>query len=241
MKKFLLKLLKLIIPIIIVYLFISCIYIIAHISFHQYTEKEILSNMFSVYDNDDENLIRVIMGLPATSSNFKTVGPKYFWEVLIKCIIAFALFTIYPLINKKAKTSWYKLFIIFFGAVIIILSFVKYTEKIEEDLASEVRYNLSITTGNLTQTYEFEEGDTFNQFFLGGLGFEKNVKHFLSDKSILYPRKLIEIKYLRYPYVEFTFKDNYLFADFNTPLPKTIDNKDYTFLFTRTTPSRKSL
>ena len=93
----------------------------------------------------------------------------------------------------------------------------------------------------MTQTYEFEEGDTFNQFFLGGLGFEKNVKHFLSDKSILYPRKLIEIKYLRYPYVEFTFKDNYLFADFNTPLHKTIDNKDYTFLFTRTTPSRKSL
>lgn len=179
------------------------------------------------------------MGLPITRTTYKLVGPQYFWNVLIRCIIAFTLFAIYPLINKKAKTSWYKLFIIFFGAVIIILSFVKYTEKIEEDLASEVRYNLSITTGNLTQTYEFEEGDTFYQFFLGGIGFEKNVKHFLSDKYILYPKKILEIEYSLYGNVIFTFKDKYLTAKLNKPLHVTIDNQSYTFLVTRTTPSKK--
>ena len=153
MKKFLLKILKYIIPIIIVYLFISCIYIVSHISFFE-------SDLEGVFGQEEPpasvNFIRILMGLPAVGTTRRAVDYTYFFQVFIKCIIAFDLWAVYPLINKKAQTSWYKFIIIFFEVVIIILSLVKYTEKIELDSknVSNISHNISVATYNFTSTYD---------------------------------------------------------------------------------------
>jgi hypothetical protein len=69
----------------IIYLFISAIYILLHIDFG--TAPEIVGMGFS----ESNNILRVFMGLPRTYSTYEGVAPIYLISVAIRIILAVIL------------------------------------------------------------------------------------------------------------------------------------------------------
>lgn len=85
------QILKIIIVVIIIYLFVSAIYILLHIDFGN--APEIVGMGFS----ESNNKLRVFMGLPKTYSTYKGVAPIYLISVVIRIILAI----IFLIVNKK--------------------------------------------------------------------------------------------------------------------------------------------
>lgn len=79
------KIKHILIVLIIIYLFVSSIYILSHIDF--YNPPETVGMGFS----SSNNLIRIFMGLSATVSTYQGVSPWFLIEVIIKIIIAIVL------------------------------------------------------------------------------------------------------------------------------------------------------
>ena len=85
------NILKIVIIFLIIYLFISALYILVHINFGN--EPEIVGMGFS----ESNNKIRIFMGLPKTYSTYQGIKPIYLVSVLIRIIFAVILF----IVNKK--------------------------------------------------------------------------------------------------------------------------------------------
>ena len=85
------KMLKIIILFMIIYLFISAIYILLHIDYAR--APEIVGMGFS----ESNNILRVFMGLPKTYSTYEGVAPKYLIFVAIRIILAVILL----IVNRK--------------------------------------------------------------------------------------------------------------------------------------------
>ena len=85
------KILKIIILLIIIYLFISSLYILVHIDFG--TPPGIVGMGFS----ESDNMVRIFMGLPKTYTTYQGVSPTYLISVAIRLILAIVLI----LVNKK--------------------------------------------------------------------------------------------------------------------------------------------
>jgi hypothetical protein len=83
------KFLKIIILFMIIYLFISAIYILLHINFGN--KPEIVGMGFS----KSNNILRVFMGLPKTYSTYEGVSPIYLISVAIRIILAVILFKLF--------------------------------------------------------------------------------------------------------------------------------------------------
>ena len=95
MNKKIKNILKFVVPIIIVYLIISSIYIFAHIGIGTAQSlgcKEI---------NRATNVLRVFMGLPSTQSAYMGVDQTYLIQVAIKIVIAVVLLIFYPKVSEK--------------------------------------------------------------------------------------------------------------------------------------------
>ena len=86
---------KILLIILILYLFISSIYILVHINFGN--EPEIAGMGFS----ESNNLIRIIMGIPKTYTTYEGVSTWFLLEVIIKVIIAIILIKVLKKINKS--------------------------------------------------------------------------------------------------------------------------------------------
>lgn len=79
------KLLKLLTMLIIIYIFISAIYVLRHIDFG--TPPEIVGMGFS----ESRNTMRMFMGLPKTYTTYEGVPPIYLIQVIIKIFIGVIL------------------------------------------------------------------------------------------------------------------------------------------------------
>lgn len=86
------KLKKILIILIIIYLFISSLYILFHIDFNE--APEIVGMGFS----ESNNIIRIFMGLPKTLSTYRGVPPIYLISVAIRLIIAIVII----IVSKKS-------------------------------------------------------------------------------------------------------------------------------------------
>ena len=86
---------KILLLILIVYLFISSTYILFHINFG--TEPKVTGMGFSNFNN----LIRVFMGIPKTYTTYEGVSPWFLIEVILKVIIAILLIKVFKKINKS--------------------------------------------------------------------------------------------------------------------------------------------
>lgn len=78
----------------IIYLFISAIYVLFHINFG--TEPEVVGMGFS----ESSNFLRIFMGLPKTYTTYQGVQPIYLIQVIIKIILCIFLIK-YLFKNKK--------------------------------------------------------------------------------------------------------------------------------------------
>ena len=79
------KLLKVLIIFIILYLFISAIYVLIHIDFGN--PPEIVGMGFS----SSRNRMRILMGLPKTVSTYEGVPPIYLIQVIVKVCVGIIL------------------------------------------------------------------------------------------------------------------------------------------------------
>ena len=90
------KLLKLLIIVVILYLFISAIYVLLHIDFG--TPPETVGMGFS----ESRNTLRIFMGLPKTLTTYECVPPTYLIQVIVKVAIgSILLILLYK--NKERK------------------------------------------------------------------------------------------------------------------------------------------
>ena len=82
------KLLKLMTTLLIIYLFVSAIYVLLHIDFG--TPPEIAGMGFG----ESRNTLRIVMGLPKTLNTYQGVSPIYLIQVIVKvCMgIIFSVF-----------------------------------------------------------------------------------------------------------------------------------------------------
>lgn len=85
------NILKMFIILIIIYLFISSLYILVHINFEE--APQIVGMGFS----ESNNMVRLFMGLPKTYSTYQGVSPIYLISVAIRLIVAIVLI----IVNKK--------------------------------------------------------------------------------------------------------------------------------------------
>lgn len=79
------KLFKLFTMLIVIYLFISAIYVLIHINFG--TPPEIVGMGFS----ESRNILRNFMGLPKTLTTYEGVPPIYLIQVIVKVSIGIIL------------------------------------------------------------------------------------------------------------------------------------------------------
>ena len=100
MNKKIKNILKFVVPIIIVYLIISSIYIFAHIGIGTAQSLECKEI------NRVTNVLRVFMGLPSTQSAYMGVGQTYLIQVAIKIVIAVVLLIFYPKVSEKNNRKW---------------------------------------------------------------------------------------------------------------------------------------
>lgn len=92
MKKFIKNFL---IILILIYLFISSLYILSHIDFN---EPPVIVGMgFSSKDN----IIRNFFGLPSTYTTYQGVSPHYLWHVLFRVLLIIILLKMLFKNNKK--------------------------------------------------------------------------------------------------------------------------------------------
>ena len=85
------NILKGFIILIIIYLFISSLYILVHIDFEK--APQTVGMGFS----ESNNIVRILMGLPKTYSTYQGVSPMYLISVVIRLIVAIVLI----IVNKK--------------------------------------------------------------------------------------------------------------------------------------------
>lgn len=91
------NILKIVIIFLIMYLFISSLYILVHIDFGN--APKTVGMGFS----ESNNKLRIFMGLPKTYSTYKGVEPIYLISVFIRIILAIILFIINNKFSKKDK------------------------------------------------------------------------------------------------------------------------------------------
>ena len=109
------NILKIIIPVLIIYLLISAIYIAIHVNFG--TEPTTVGMGFS----SSTNLLRIFMGLPRTNSTYEGVSPIYLIQSVIKIIIAIAFLIFYSKINEKIKKKSITIISIIIVAIITLI------------------------------------------------------------------------------------------------------------------------
>ena len=109
------RILKIIIPILVIYLLISAIYIAVHVNFG--TEPTIVGMGF----NSGTNLLRTFMGLPRTYCTYEGVSPIYLIQSAIKIITAIALLIFYSKINEKFKKKSITIISIIIVAIIALI------------------------------------------------------------------------------------------------------------------------
>lgn len=109
------RILKIIIPILIIYLLISAIYIAINVNFG--TEPTTVGMGFS----SSANLLRTFMGLPRTNSTYEGVSPIYLIQSVIKIIIAIALLIFYSKINEKIKKKSITIISVIIVAIIALI------------------------------------------------------------------------------------------------------------------------
>lgn len=109
------RILKIIIPILVIYLLISAIYIAIHVNFG--TEPTTVGMGFS----SSTNLLRTFMGLPRTNTTYEGVSPIYLIQSVIKIIIAIALLIFYSKINEKIKKKSITIISIIIVAIIALI------------------------------------------------------------------------------------------------------------------------
>lgn len=90
------KILKFIVYLILIYLFISAIYVLLHIDFG--TPSLIQGDGFS----ERNNMIRIFMGLPKTFTTYEGVPPIFLIQVLVKLVFGIILLIF---VNKKIKNN----------------------------------------------------------------------------------------------------------------------------------------
>ena len=109
------RILKIIIPILVIYLLISAIYIAIHVNFG--TEPTTVGMGFS----SNTNLLRTFIGLPRTNSTYEGISPIYLIQSAIKIIIAIALLIFYSKINEKIKKKSITIISIIIVAIIALI------------------------------------------------------------------------------------------------------------------------
>ena len=109
------RILKIIIPILVIYLLISAIYIAIHVDFG--TAPYMVGMGFS----SRTNLLRIFMGLPPTNNTYEGVSPIYLIQSAIKIIIAIALLIFYSKINEKIKKKFITIISIIIVAIIALI------------------------------------------------------------------------------------------------------------------------
>lgn len=91
------NILKMFIILIIIYLFISSLYILVHINFEE--APQTVGMGFSELNN----MVRLFMGLPKTYSTYQGVSPIYLISVAIRLIVAIVLIIVNKKIFSKIK------------------------------------------------------------------------------------------------------------------------------------------
>lgn len=138
------KILKIIIPLIVVYLFISAIYIAVHINFG--TEPIVAGMGFS----NSTNLLRTFLGLPKTCTTYEGVSPIYLIKVVIEIIIEIVLLIFYSKINEKLKKKFsiiISIIIVAIIALIIVVDLLITKDENLEQKANEI-FGSSYCDGN---------------------------------------------------------------------------------------------
>lgn len=91
------KILKIAIVLLIIYLFISSLYILVHIDFEK--SPQTVGMGFS----ESNNMVRLFMGLPKTYSTYQGVSPIYLISVAIRFIVAIVLIIVDKKFFSKIK------------------------------------------------------------------------------------------------------------------------------------------
>ncbi len=109
------KLINLLVLVIICYLFTSSIYILINIDFNG------PSGAVGMGFDENNNIVRSIMGLPKTFNTYNGISPIYLLEVIIKILIAFFLI---KYLFKREKIQKYKIYKIFITYIIVDYDYI---------------------------------------------------------------------------------------------------------------------
>ena len=187
MNKKIKNILKFVVPIIIVYLIISSIYIFAHIGIGTAQSLECKEI------NRVTNVLRVFMGLPSTQSAYMGVGQTYLIQVAIKIVIAVVLLIFYPKVSEKNNRKWTIVAILVLIVTTLCIGVKVIKNNIQVDGEVEGKYTgyqlilradyggygiagQDLSSGTIIKVYNVNDNDTFFEDIFGGI-WELNIEN----------------------------------------------------------------